>query len=84
MNSMPYENPYAPALPPRSATHQRDTALRRWQSQRKQEQQQARQQAFNIDSDRLERLRALRPGRALANQFSPVYSMFNESLFRAR
>ena len=84
MNVMPVSNPYAPELPQYSPTHLRNVAQRRWMAQREQERKLKRQQGAANTIDRVTEIRRLRPGRAVANSLSPVYSMFSESFFRTR
>ena len=83
MNVPPEPNPFAPSsTAERVATERqmREVARRRWQAQREQQRQRQRKQVV----DRVKQVCQLRPGRAVANSLSPVYSMFNESFFRAR
>ena len=84
MNVMPMANPYAPELPPYSAAHMQNVARRRWMAQQDRERKLKREQDAVNPVDRVSRIRRLRPGRAAASQLSPVYNMFNESLFGLR
>ena len=84
MNVIPMANPYATELPPYSAAHMQNVARRRWMAQQDRERKLKRVQDADHLVDRVSRVRRLRPGRAAASQFSPVYNMFNESFFRAR
>ena len=79
-------NPFAPSSTAErvaTETQMREVARRRWQAQ-KEHQQQLRQRRRKQVVDRVKQVRQLRPGRAVANSLSPVYNMFNESIFRAR
>ncbi|MCY3923261.1 MAG: hypothetical protein OXG27_12840 [Chloroflexi bacterium] len=83
MIAPPDPNPFAPSSAAErvaTETQMREVARRRWEAQREQERLRQRKQVV----DRVKQIRQLRPGRAVANSLSPVYSMFNESFFRAR
>ncbi len=76
-------NPFAPtSTAERTATetHMREIARRRWQAQ--QDQHRRRQRRLTLD--RVKQIHRLRPGRAVANSLSPVYSMFTENFLRRR
>ena len=81
---MPDSNPYALGQPQLKETYMREIARRRWISQQEQERKQARRRQVTKVADRVKQIHRLRPGRAVANSLSPVYSMFNESFFRGR
>ncbi len=83
-NAMPESSPYARIQPQLNETYMREIARRRWVSQEAQARKQARRQQLGRVTDRVTQVRRLRPGRAVANSFSPVYSMFNDSFFRGR
>ncbi|MYD53186.1 MAG: hypothetical protein F4W96_02595 [Chloroflexi bacterium] len=76
-------NPFAPSSAAErvaTETQMREVARRRWEAQQEHERKRQRKQVV----DRVKQIRHLRPGRAVANSLSPIYSMFNESFFRAR
>ena len=83
-NAMPESSPYARIQPQLNETYMREIARRRWISQQEQARRQARRQQVAKVTDRVTQIRRLRPGRAVANSLSPVYSMFNDSFFRGR
>lgn len=83
MNAMPETNPYTQTLPEGSQAYLQDVARRRWIAQREQESKRRRQRTAKA-ANRVTDIRRLRPGRAVANSLSPVYSMFSESFFRSR
>ena len=83
-NAMPESSPYARIQPQLNETYMREIARRRWVSQQAQARRQARRQQVAKVADRVTQIRRLRPGRAVANSLSPVYSMFNDSIFRGR
>ncbi len=83
-NAMPDSSPYTPVQPQFKETYMREIARRRWISQQDQLRKQARRRRVANVADRVKQIQRLRPGRAVANSLSPVYSMFNESFFRAR
>ncbi len=60
--------------------HLRYVAARRWQVQRDQQ----RKRQASKPANRVQQIRELRPGRAVANSLSPVYNMFNDRFFRGR
>ena len=62
----------------------REIARRRWLSQQAQARKQARRQQVARVTDRVTQIRRPRPGRAVANSLSPVYSMFCESFLSGR
>ncbi|MCY3567290.1 MAG: hypothetical protein OXH38_01585 [Chloroflexi bacterium] len=76
-------NPFAPTSTAERAateTHMREIARRRWQSQ----QEQRRRRSHRLALDRVKLVKDLRPGRAVANSLSPVYSMFTDNVLRRR
>lgn len=82
----PEPNPFAPSSAAErvaTETQMREVARRRWEAQQEQQEQQRRRNRKQV-VDRVKQIRQLRPGRAVANSLSPVYNMFNESVFRAR
>ncbi|MYF21878.1 MAG: hypothetical protein F4209_03880 [Chloroflexi bacterium] len=76
-------NPIAPTTTAERAAPEPpmpEIARRRWQSQ----QEQRRRRSRRLSLDRIKLVKELRPGRAVANSLSPVYSMFTDNFLRRR
>ena len=76
-------NPFAPSTAAeRQAreSHMREMARRRWEAQ----QDLRRRRTRRLALDRVQQIRQLRPGRAVASSLSPVYNMFNDRFLRRR